>query len=62
MAALATAPVVDRLRIMAVADDWPAADRACVNIHHVHLVAAARAPDLFNRAKHLLGSANSIRA
>jgi hypothetical protein len=59
MAAFATAPVVDRLRIVAVADDWPAADRACVNIHHVHLVAPARPPDLFDRAKHLLDSAHA---
>jgi len=45
-----------------VADVCPAADRACVNFHHVPLVAAARPPDLFDRAKHLLDSANVIGA
>jgi len=33
-----------------------------VNFPHVPLVAAARPPDLFDRAKHLLDSANVIRA
>jgi hypothetical protein len=46
--ALVAAPaIVDRLRIVAVADVCPAADRACVNFHRVPLVAAARPPDLF---------------
>jgi hypothetical protein len=48
----------DRLRIVAVADVCPAADRACVNVHHVPLVVSARPPDLLDRAKHLLVSAN----
>jgi hypothetical protein len=57
--ALGAAPaIVDRLRIVAVADVCPTADRACVNFHHVPLVAAARPPELFDRAKHLLDSAN----
>src|SRR5262249_26743859 len=50
--------LVDRLRIVVVADICPAADRASVNFHHVPLVAAARPPDLSDRAKHLLDSAN----
>jgi hypothetical protein len=29
-----------------------------VSVHHVPLVAAARPPDLLDRAKHLLDSAN----
>src|SRR5262249_26554724 len=49
---------VARLRIVAVADVCPAANRACVKFHHVPLVAAAPVPDLFDRAKHLLDSAN----
>jgi len=57
-AAVTAAAVIDRLRIVAMADICPAADRASVNFHHVPLVAAARPPDLSDRAKHLLDSAN----
>ena len=58
--ALVAAPaIVDRLRIVAVADVSPAADRTCVHFHHVPLVAAARPPDLWDRAKYLLDSANA---
>src|SRR5262245_1195224 len=40
--ALVAAPaIIDRLRIVAVADVCPPGDRACVNFHHVPLVAAA---------------------
>ena len=49
---------VARLRIVAVAGVCPAANRAFVNVHHVPLVAAARPPDLSDRAKHLFDSAN----
>jgi hypothetical protein len=56
--ALVAAPaIVDRLRIVAVADVCPAADRACVNFHHVPLVAAACPSDLLLRAKLLFVAA-----
>jgi hypothetical protein len=58
--ALGAAPaIVNRLRIVAVADVCPAADRACVNFHHVPLVAAARPPDLLLRAKDLFVEAKA---
>ena len=60
--ALVSAPaIVDRLRIVAVADACAAADRACVNFHHVPLVAAARPRDLLLRAKHLFVEAIAWR-
>src|SRR5215831_5583826 len=61
VALVAASAIVDRLRIVAVADVCPAADRACVNFHHVPLVAAATPPDLSDRAKHLLDSAKCGR-
>jgi hypothetical protein len=58
VALVAASAIVDRLRIVAVADVCPAADRACVDFHHVPLVAAGTPVDLLLRAKHLLDSAN----
>jgi hypothetical protein len=57
VALIAAPAIVDRLRIVAVADVCPAADRACVKFHHVPFVAAARLPDLSLWAKHLFAGA-----